>query len=128
MNKVVLDASAILTIIHQKPGVEKLNPELLARAVASAVNMAEVQSKLVSHGWPAGEAWEDGTSPVAEIVPFDAEQARIAGDLTAQTRPYGLSLGDRACLALGLALRAPVYTSERIWESLHVGIPIHVLR
>jgi ribonuclease VapC len=128
VNKAVLDASAILAIIHQEPGYEKLTPNLLARSVVSAVNVAEVQSKLVSHGWPPEEAWEDATSPVQEIVPFDADHARIAGDLAAQTRQLGLSLGDRACLALGLALKAPVYTSEKVWKTLRLSVPVHALR
>jgi PIN domain nuclease of toxin-antitoxin system len=59
---------------------------------------------------------------------FDEQQARIAGDLVAQTRPIGLSLGDRACLALGIALKLPVYTAEKSWKKLKLGVPIHVIR
>jgi ribonuclease VapC len=128
MSKIVLDASAILAVIHRESGYEKLSAHLLAEAVASTVNLTEVQSKLVSRGWIPDEAWEDATSPIQEAVPFDAEQARIAGDLIAQTRQLGLSLGDRACLALGMALQAPVYTSERAWKSLRLSVPIHLLR
>jgi len=86
MNSVVLDASAILAVINSEPGAEKLTPDLLARAVGSAVNLAEVQTKLVSSGWTSEEAWEDATSPVREVLAFDEEQARIAGDLVTQTR------------------------------------------
>jgi len=46
----------------------------------------------------------------------------------AQSRPLGLSLGDRACLALGLALKAPVYTADKSWKKLKVGARIHVIR
>lgn len=128
MNRVILDASAILAVIHQEPGYEKLTPDLLGRAVASTVNLAEVQGKLVSRGWKSDEAWEDATSPVQEVVPFNQEQARTAGDLIAQTRQLGLSLGDRACLALGMALKSPVYTCAKTWTSLRLGVPIHALR
>jgi PIN domain nuclease of toxin-antitoxin system len=128
MNKVVLDASAILAVIHQEPGYEKLPPGLLARAVASAVNLAEVQSKLVSRGWASDEAWEDATSPAQEVLAFSQEQARIAGDLIVQTRHLGLSLGDRACLALGMALKAPVYTAEKTWKTLGLSVRVHVIR
>src|SRR5271155_1022334 len=86
MNRIVLDASAILVVICGEPGAEKLTPDVLARAVGSAVNLAEVQTKLVSRGWTSGQAWEDATSPVREVVPFDEGQARIAGDLVTQTR------------------------------------------
>lgn len=85
--------------------------------MASTVNLSEVQSKLVTRGWSSGEAWEDSTSPIEEVVSFNSEQARIAGDLINATQRLGLSLGDRACLALGLALKAPVYTCEKIWKA-----------
>ena len=127
MNRIILDASAILAVIHQESGYEKLTPDLLGRAVASTVNLAEVQGKLVSRGWMSDEAWEDATSPIQEVMPFNQEQARIAGDLMAQTRQLGLSLGDRACLALGIALKSPVYTCEKAWKSLRLGVPIHVI-
>jgi len=128
VNRVVLDASAILAVINSEPGVEKLTTDLLARAVGSAVNLAEVQTKLVSRGWSFEQAWEDGTSPVREVLPFDEEQAKVAGDLVTQTRHLGLSLGDRACLALGIALDVPVYTAEKAWKKLKVGAKIHVIR
>jgi ribonuclease VapC len=128
MSRIILDASAILAVIHQEAGYEKLTPELLAEAVASTVNLAEVQSKLVSRGWMSDEAWEDATSPIREALPFNEEHARIAGDLTAETRRLGLSLGDRACLALGMALKAPVYTAEKTWKNLVLSISVRVLR
>jgi ribonuclease VapC len=128
MNRIVLDASAILAVISEEPGAEKLTPGLLAQAVASAVNLAEVQTKLVSRGWNSDEAWEDATSPVREIVAFNQEHARLAGDLVSQTRNLGLSLGDRACLALGIAFDCPVYTAEKTWKKVKVKIPIHVIR
>jgi ribonuclease VapC len=128
MNRIALDASVILTVINDEPGVEKLTPDLLARAVASTVNLAEVQTKLVSRGWTPEHAWEDATSPLREVVSFDDEQARIAGDLVIQTRHLGLSLGDRACLALGIALKVPIYTAEKSWKKLKVGVRIHVIR
>jgi PIN domain nuclease of toxin-antitoxin system len=128
MNRIVLDASAILAIILGEPGHEKLTPELLARAVGSTVNLAEVQTKLVSGGWTSDEAWEDASSPVQEILPFDEEHARIAGNLVLQARHLGLSLGDRACLALGMALKTPVYTADKTWKKLKLSVRIHVIR
>ncbi len=128
MNRIVLDASAILAVINGEPRAEKLTPELLAGAVGSAVNLAEVQTKLVSRGWTPDQAWEDATSPVREVLAFDGEQARIAGDLVTETRHLGLSLGGRACLALGIALKLPVYTAEKVWRKLKVGVRIHVMR
>jgi ribonuclease VapC len=128
MSRVVLDASAVLAVINAEPGRERLTAEILATAVISTVNIAEVHAKLVSRGWASNDAWEDAASPVAEMMPFDSVQARISGDLITQTKPLGLSLGDRACLALAIALHAPVYTTEKAWKKLKPGIPIHVIR
>ena len=128
MNRIVLDASAILTVIHGEPGQEKLTPELLAGAIASTVNLAEVQAKLVSRGWAPVEAWEDITSPIREAIPFNEQHARIAGSLVSLTQPLGLSLGDRACLALGMVLKVHVYTADKTWKGLKLNIRIHVIR
>ncbi|MBZ5665674.1 MAG: type II toxin-antitoxin system VapC family toxin [Acidobacteriia bacterium] len=128
MSKVVLDASAILALLNQEPGTDRLTPELLSNATCSTVNLAEVLTKLVSAGGQPDEAWEDTLSPIREAAPFTSEQAKIAGSLVAQTRTLGLSLGDRACLALGLVLKAPVYTADRSWKSLKLGVRIHVIR
>jgi PIN domain nuclease of toxin-antitoxin system len=92
------------------------------------VNVAEVQAQLVSQGWESDEAWEDATSAIDEVVPFDTPQARTCGDLITLTRPLGLSLGDRACLALGITHKVPVYTTEKSWKKLRLGIPIQVIR
>ena len=128
MSKIVLDASALLAVLHQEPGSEKLTPDLLADAVTSTVNLAEVQSKLVSRGVASDDAWEATLSLLREAVPFNHDHARLAGDLVAKTRSLGLSLGDRACLALGLSLKLPVYTADKSWTSLRLGLSIHVIR
>ena len=128
MSRIVLDASAILAFIQGERGSEKLTPELLSDSACSAVNLAEVHGKLVSRGWSVDEAWEDAFSPSQQVVPFDVSQARIAGDLVIHTRTLGLSLGDRACLALALMLKASVYTTEQGWRKLKLEVPVHVLR
>jgi ribonuclease VapC len=128
VSRIVLDASAVLAVLLQEPGSEKLTPEILSDAATSTVNLAEVHSKLVSRGLPPDDAWEAALSPISELVPFTDEHARLAGDLVAKTRALGLSLGDRACLALGLALKAPVYTADRSWNKVRAGVRIHIIR
>jgi len=130
VNRIVLDASVLLAVLHDEPGAEIFTRQLdlLENAVVSAVNVAEAHGKLVGLGIAAGDAWEAVIAPANEIVVFDAQQARIAGGLHWQTRALGLSLGDRACLALGIVLKAPVYTADRAWKGLKLGVPIHVIR
>ena len=130
MNRTVLDASAVLAILYREPGadafVKKLNT--LPPTAVSTVNLAEVHAKLVQHGATPRDAWEAARSSAEDVFDFDAEQARISGDLIAQTHALGLSLGDRACLALGTALNAPIYTADQAWKKLKVGVEIHVIR
>jgi ribonuclease VapC len=128
VSRVVLDASVLLALLNNEPGTDELTPELLSDSICSTVNLAEVQTKLVSEGGSPTEAWEDTLSPIREAMPFTTEHARIAGSLAAQTRALGLSLGDRACLALGLTLKAPVYTADKSWTKLKLGVRIHVIR
>jgi PIN domain nuclease of toxin-antitoxin system len=128
MNRAVLDASAILAVLFQERGAEKMTDEILNLAVVSAVNLAEVQTKLVKMGHPPEDAWSDALLLETDPEPFTADQAKIAGSLIAETEKYGLSLGDRSCLALAIALKAPVYTTEQAWRNLRVGVPIHVIR
>jgi PIN domain nuclease of toxin-antitoxin system len=128
MNEVVLDASAILAFLQREPGAERLTDEILDRAVASTVNLAEVQAKLVKGGFSPDEAWAQAFSVVTSAASFVEGHAKAAGALITTTEKYGLSLGDRSCLALAIALNAPVYTTEQRWKNLQVGIPIHVIR
>jgi ribonuclease VapC len=128
VSRIVLDASALLAVLNSEPGADKLTPELLITAVSSTVNLAEVQSKLVTRGLSPDRAWAAALVPVEEAIPFTSEHAKAAGRMIAEMRPLGLSLGDRACLALGLALQAPVYTADRSWKNLKLGVRIHVIR
>ena len=123
-----MDASVILAVVHRERGFEKMTPELLTQAVVSTVNLAEVQGKLVTKGWSSEDAWEDATGLVDEVATFTADHAQVAGDLIRETRALGLSLADRACLALALELKAPVYTADRSWKDLKVGVRVHVIR
>jgi len=124
----VLDASAVMAVLNSEPGAEKLTPQIMSTAAISTVNLAEVHGKLVQRGFSPDDAWAAANGAIHEAVAFTAEQAKTAGDLLIQTRTLGLSLGDRACLALGIALRAPVYTADRSWKNLRLGIRIYLIR
>jgi PIN domain nuclease of toxin-antitoxin system len=63
-----------------------------------------------------------------EICPLDLSQARLASEMIWDTKPLGLSVGDRACLALAIQRKARVYTADRIWSKLSLGIEIQVIR
>lgn len=128
MNKIVLDSSAMLAVLNREPGGERLTAELMSVATCSTVNLAEVHGRLVSGGLSEKEAWAAAREVVDTTEAFTTEQAHIAGGLINQTRSLGLSLGDRACLALGLHLKAPVYSADRAWKKLNLPIEVHVIR
>lgn len=128
MSSAVLDASALMALLNHEPGADQLTPDILINAVSSTVNLAEVHGKLVERGLPPDKAWLTSISSIRESVPFTAEHAKIAGDLMAQTRQFALSPGDRACLALALQMKAPVYTADRSWKNLKLNLRIHVIR
>jgi len=123
----VLDASALMALIRGEPGAD-IVVACLSRAIISAVNQAEVQTKLVSAGIDEALAWWHIAEARCPSVPFDEDQARIAGALVRVTRPYGLSLGGRACLALALQRKAAVYTADAAWKNLGLSVEVNVIR
>ena len=126
-NPAVLDSSAILAVVFNEPGSDIALP-LLQDALLSAVSLAEIHARLLLDGVPSDFAWERILNLGCEVCLFDGEQARIAGDLAGKTRPFGLSLGGRACLALAIQRHATVYTTDRAWKSLALPIDIEVIR
>jgi PIN domain nuclease of toxin-antitoxin system len=127
VSEVVLDASALLALLNREPGHEEIAP-IISRAAISAVNLSEVAAKLAESGMP-GEAIRDALEGLAlEIHSFGRELAFQAGLLLPLTRSRGLSMGDRACLALGQQLNLPVLTTDRAWEGLDLGVAVRLVR
>ncbi len=108
----VLDASALLCLLFDEPGADRVEP-VMHEALISTANLAEVVSKLIDHGLKGDEALADLRELDVEVVAFDRDQAEEAGLLRATTREAGLSLGDRACLALARQKDALVLTTDR---------------
>jgi Uncharacterized protein conserved in bacteria, COG4374 len=129
----VLDASALLALLKGEPGAERVTEALERGAYLSTVNLAEVLSKLADRGEDPAEAQARMAQvgllgAVVEVLPFTGEDALEVARLRALTRAYGLSFGDRACLALARRLGLPALTAERAWAELDLGIPVEVLR
>jgi len=127
LNEVVLDASAVLAVLKREPGAERVRA-VLDRATIGAVNAAEVQGKLVDLGLSRSVAEARIRILGCSIQAFSEVQAIEAGSLIALTRSFGLSLGDRACLALAIERKATVYTTDRVWLELGLGIEVVVIR
>ena len=127
MSRVVLDASAVLASFLREPGGDRIL-ELLPDGLLSAVNYAETLTRLLERGVPERELTEAVADLDEIVVPFEAEQARLAAALRGATRPLGLSLGDRACLALAQVRGLPALTADRRWADLDLGVEVRLIR
>jgi PIN domain nuclease of toxin-antitoxin system len=118
MTKNILDASAVLAVLNGEPGAAVVLP-LLAESALTAVNLAEVVTKLLEAGMTetAAMAAVRGLG-IAEIVPFNDVLAWEAARLRLPTKSLGLSLGDRACLALAVQRKLPAVTADKEWAKL----------
>ncbi len=127
MSEVVLDASALLALLNREPGHEEV-ARAIPRAAIGAINLSEVVAKLSESGMPEEIIREALEGLALEVHAFGRELAYEAGLLRTVTKPGGLSLADRACLALGRHLSLPVLTTDRAWEGLEVGVEVRLLR
>ena len=127
MSDVVLDASVFLAILRDEP-FDRHVLDVLEGASMSTVNVAEVFSTLSDLGLQDSPRVNALFDLLGGIVPFSEAQAYAAGRLRPLTRTHGMSLGDRACLALALELGAEVYTADRAWARLEVGVRIRLIR
>ena len=124
---VVLDASALLAVAHGEPGATAVAPHLESAAM-SAVNWTEVIESRIKRGILVGEVRAAASEAGVSIVPLDAAQAELAAELRTRTEHRGLSLADRACLALARSLNLPAMTADRSWDGLDVGVEIQMIR
>jgi len=127
VNKYVLDASALLALLNNEPGAKRVR-DILSESVIGAVNACEVVGKLTSAGMTLDDARSSIELTSVEILSFDEKAAFTAGGLIVETKKLGLSLGDRACLALGLMLNQTVVTAEQSWRKLKLPVTVEVIR
>lgn len=129
MNSHVLDASAVLAVLNDEKGAETVLEALSSEGtVISAVNYSEVVSKLASLGMPPEVVDSSIDSLGLTVVPFDKEAAREAGLFFPSLSKFGLSLGDRACLALSKMSGLPALTSDKAWSNFKFHPKIRVVR
>ncbi|HUP24948.1 MAG TPA: type II toxin-antitoxin system VapC family toxin [Thermoanaerobaculia bacterium] len=124
---VVWDASALLLLLQREPGWQELAPRLPG-GIMGSINLSEVAAKLMeSGGAPVTTREILGSLPI-EVHDFTTDLAYRAAEIRLSTRKLGLSLGDRACLALGLGLGLPVLTGDRDWLELDLGVEVELAR
>ena len=124
---IVLDSSAVLARVKDEPGADVVEMAL-SEAAISVVNVAEILTKVSDWGLDSADYVRNLRALRLEFVDFNFGHAALAADLRAATRMFGLSLGDRACLALGIERKCPIMTADRNWAKLDIGIPIVLIR
>ena len=124
---IVADASAVIALLVGEP-FTRFDPLRLPGAAISAVNLSQTLARLREIGMPEAEIGTAVATLNLRVIAFDEPQARATARLRTATRHAGLSLGDRACLALGGMLGCPVVTADRVWANLDVGVEVVVIR
>ncbi|HEX5394095.1 MAG TPA: type II toxin-antitoxin system VapC family toxin [Rhodocyclaceae bacterium] len=127
MSAYVLDTSALLAYLYEEPGGTRVEALLTGEScVIGAVNLTEFVSKCADAGMQRADIESIAQSFNAQVVPMDEKLAYLAGLQRPATRPLGLSLGDRACLALAQSLGAVAVTADRPWLDLAAALGVEV--
>ncbi len=127
MKKTVIDSSAILALLNKEKGAELVEKKLDG-AIISSVNFSEVLVVAARNGFNQTELAELLRNIFPSIIDFDYKQAAIAASLDKITKKYGLSFGDRACLALAKQENCPAITADKAWKKLDAGVVVEVIR
>ena len=123
----VLDASALLAYLQDEPGNEIVE-KVLSESVISSVNWSEFVQKSMAAGVDVEGMLNDFQALGLKVESFTAEDGELTGKLWKQTKQAGLSLGDRACLSLGLRLDVSVLTCDRAWGAINLDLDIQLIR
>ena len=129
----VIDASALLAYLSDEAGAQVVEDALVRGSAISAVNLAEVLGKLAEVGEDPDKVTESLQrrgllGGRLAVFPLTAEDAVIVATFHRMTKVQGLSLADRACLALAIRLRVPAVTADRAWSRLKVGVKVEAIR
>ena len=124
----ILDSSAVLAYMYRETGWQYVENTLLDQTLLSAVNAAEVLIALTRKPGALARSWQQLEALNVSIEPFTRQPSIETARLVPATQGYGLSLGDRACLALALERQMPVLTGDRIWQALDIGVHVEIFR
>ncbi|MCP4362357.1 MAG: type II toxin-antitoxin system VapC family toxin [Chloroflexi bacterium] len=124
---IALDASALLAYLFKEVGHTQID-EYIDECCLSTVNLSEVIGRFARDGHDSQKVLKRILSTNIEVVSFTAAQAALAASLLPPTKPFGLSLADRACLSLALDRDIPVVTADQVWHQTNFGLQIIVIR
>lgn len=127
-NKIVFDSSALIMLFAKEPGYESVRQNL-KHAIISSVNIAEVYKYCIA----VQNLTEDDCRNLIKlsgikIIDFCEEQALLTAKIIKQTKEYGLSLGDRGCIALAMFKNYPILTCDKIWQKIDLDVDFRMAR
>jgi ribonuclease VapC len=133
VSSAILDASALLAYLRDEAGADVVADAVATGALISTVNLGEVLSRVADRGADpvrvARQMTDRGLLDGAIAVePFTTADAIEIARLRPRTRDLGLSLGDRACLALARRLKVPVLTADSTWSKLELPLDLRQIR
>lgn len=127
-NKIVFDSSALIMLFAKELGYESVRQNL-KYAIISSVNIAQVYKYCIE---VQNLTEEDCRNLIKlsgiKIIDFCEEQALITAKMIKQTKQYGLSLGDRACIALAMYKNHPILTCDKIWQKVELDVEFIMAR
>ena len=123
----VLDASALLALLFGEPGADTVVEAVANGAAISGVNLSEVATVLTRRGLAVDEILDPVREHVA-VEDFRESDALSAAALQPSTAQAGLSLGDRACLALAKRLTVPALTADHAWTEVRLDVLVQLIR
>ncbi len=124
---IALDASALLAFLFREKGHERV-AAAMPETCMTTVNLCAALGRFARDGHDPAPVMERLAGAGVEWVPFDEDLCVVAAGLLPVVRPLGLSLGDRACLALGRLRRVPVLTADVDWKRLDAGVEVRCIR
>lgn len=127
MTRTVIDSSAVLAYLLKEPGASRVS-KVLGGSLVTTVNLSEIVAKQLQSGTNPETARQELDELGLEVADFTRDLAESAALLVIRTKSLGLSLGDRACLALALREKLPVVTADRAWKNVDLGVEIELIR
>ncbi len=125
----VLDASALLALLQREKGSDRVLQVLEeAECFLCSVNLAEIAARLLLQNVPKDKVMALPSILQLQVILFDEELALQTALLITSTKQWGLSLGDRACLATAFVKQATVLTTDKIWKKIDTDLRIELLR
>lgn len=126
----ILDCSAVIAALEGEPGQDVVDAALAAGAGISTANIAEIMAILIRGGTSLADARHAIMSLPITVFDLDVDLALEAGAMAPVVKRFGLSLGDRICLALAAREKLPAITADKVWEQAgrEIGVEVRLIR